>query len=172
MNANTSHKLTPRNEAARNLAYVWGLCLMGGGGVSSLCLDTLRPIGSQVLRVFMTLPARCFYSLLPFLLSAFAVIFSYHKILFLICGMKAACFGARCVLFGSHFGQGCWLAVPLLFFSEICSLPCLYYFWLKHISIDISLKISEIIVFILISALILGVDYQIITPFINRIMTL
>lgn len=70
--------------------------------------------------------------LLPFLLSAFAVYLSRPSFLFLIAFAKA--FSLAFVSAGllSAFGSAGWLARLLLMFSDCCTVPLLWLYWLRY----------------------------------------
>jgi len=70
---------------------------------------------------------------LPYLFAAFAVYISKPKLLYLICFVKAFCFAmcgyGICVAYGSAG----WLVRWLLQFSDICTVPVLCWFALRHL---------------------------------------
>lgn len=68
----------------------------------------------------------------PFLISAFAVIYSRPAILLSVCFLKACCYTLSSVCLMLHYGEGGWLIRWLLMAHESLSLPVLYLFWLRY----------------------------------------
>lgn len=152
------------------LAFFWflGLAfgilffLLSGDSFVSLMRGTLTSSVS-IIRVLCV-------SLLPFLLSAFAVFISEPRLLLLICFGKAFLFSF--VSFGviQAFGSAGWLVRWLLLFSDCASVPVLYWFWLRNISGNSRFCFWEICGFLSMELLIGSIDYCLVSPFLARLL--
>lgn len=73
--------------------------------------------------------------LFPFLLSAVAVYFSCHWLLYLTALAKMFSFGfCACAVTGAFGGAG-WLIRSLLLFTDFCTVPVLCWFQLRYLSL-------------------------------------
>lgn len=70
--------------------------------------------------------------LLPFLLSAFAVYFSRPYLLLVIAFVKAFSLAFVSAGLNTAFGAAGWLAQLLLMFSDCCTVPILWLYWLRY----------------------------------------
>jgi hypothetical protein len=101
--------------------------------------------------------------ILPFLLSAFLVNLGWKQFLPLVAFGKAFCFAFVATGILSCHGAGGWIALPLLMFSDILSIPVLWLYWLQQRDrVRLSNFTMEYLVFFL---LVGSVDYLIISPF-------
>ena len=106
--------------------------------------------------------------LFPFLLSALAVYLNCPKWLFLICGTKAAHFSFRCFLLYLCYGQACWLSCCLFMFTEICSLPCLFFYCIRHISLRRDRCLYTHVLILILVAVFAILDYRVVSPYAAR----
>jgi hypothetical protein len=67
----------------------------------------------------------------PFLISAFAVIYSRPLLFYSVCFLKSFYFVFSSVTIINHYGSGGWLVQRFLMANEILNLPILYTFWLR-----------------------------------------
>lgn len=108
--------------------------------------------------------------LLPFLLSASAVYLSQPLLLLATAFAKAFSFGFCAYAVDSAFRSAGWLMCLLLMFSDLCFLPVLMWFWLRHItgnrrSADVDLAVCAAI------AVCIGLfDYCIVSPFLAMVL--
>lgn len=149
---------------ARLLSCAWIAGFLLGLAVSYFFRNSISYLFTLSHALYSNAPLKLMLSILPFLLSVLTVSFSRPKWMFLICGMKAACFAVCCLLLYLCYGQAGWLACLLFLFSDICSLPILFLYWLQHIS-DTTCSLRKHFVFFLAMALIAFVDYGIVTPY-------
>lgn len=152
------------------LAFFWiaglllGICLYFAAGsfYSSVMPGALQGTVSIVSLLCI--------SILPFLFSAFAVFASKPFLLLLICFWKAFQFsfvslGVLC----SFSGSG-WLIRWFLMFSDMISLPLLYWFWVRHICAKRFLSGTEAFVIVSLFILIGSIDYCYISPFFTNLI--
>lgn len=145
------------------IAWVAGLLL--GGVVAAVSQETLSEAFRTASLSGSTLSGIVLPSLLPFLLSALAVYFSAPKFLTFICGVKAFSF-AFCG-FGLCFvyGQCSWLIRLLLMFTDVFSLPILYFYWTRYSSGERRPSwITNICIFCIL-LVISSIDHCFISPF-------
>ena len=72
-------------------------------------------------------------TLLPFLISAYAVSLSEPWLLLIFSTVKAFCYSFCAIGVSLAFGQSSWLVRFLFLFSDYMLLPLLYLYWLRHI---------------------------------------
>lgn len=147
------------------LSYIWLTGLLFGTAVSFFIRDYLTAFLSIFSPTFFSVPGKFLIALLPFLLSAFAVSFSHHVWLFWICGIKAVCFSICCFLFCLCYGQAGWLARWMFMFSDVCSLPFLFFYWLRHLGTHGDRSFYKHIIFWLPVVALVIIDYRIVTPY-------
>jgi len=109
---------------------------------------------------------------LPFLFSAFAVYFSHTQFLLPICFLKAFMFS--CCAFSAtwSFGSAGWLVRLLLQFTDICTLPLLCWFWIRHKSGELSRFWQDIVLCGLLVTVVCVVDYCIVSPYLVSLIEL
>lgn len=108
----------------------------------------------------------CLYcvSILPFVLSAFAVSFNRQLLLYPICFLKALSFTFVSGAVWVTSGSAGWLVWRLLMFCDVTSLPLLYWYCRRHISGLRSFSLTE---FLLVASLVFllgSIDYCCISP--------
>ena len=115
------------------LASVWICGLYFGSFAASqdsALVSLMRTAAQTRVSIVSLLPVL----LLPFLISAFAVSISKPWLIIPVCFVKAFSFGFQVGGIAAAFGNAGWLARILLLFSASCSVPVLYWFWLRHFS--------------------------------------
>lgn len=107
---------------------------------------------------------------LPFLISAYAVLISQVWLLFPVCFLKAFSFGF-CVAGVSYvFGSAGWLVCGLLLFTDLCTMPMLLFFWLRHIDGAHRPQLAESALTASLLFLAGSLDHCLITPFLAEII--
>ena len=112
--------------------------------------------------VFTSTAHKFFLTVLPFLFSVLTVHFFGPRCLLLICGFKAVCFSMCCCMLCLYYGQASWMAGVLFLFSDICSLPFLFLYWLRRVSVQ---QLPGFLKYLLLFCAILVIDYRIVTPY-------
>lgn len=102
-------------------------------------------------------------SLLPFLISAYAVFLSNFSLLLLISFAKAFLFSFVSLGIWVSFASAGWLMRILLLFADWTCLPLLYGFWLRSLSRRVGLW-ETMLVFALIG-LLGSIYFRVISPF-------
>ena len=102
---------------------------------------------------------------LPFLISAFAVYFSHHELLLPVCFCKAFSFACCAITATRVFGSAGWLVRLLLQFTDICTLPLLCWFWIRHARGEHEKLWMDIILCGVLVMVIGVVDYCVIAPY-------
>jgi hypothetical protein len=150
------------------LSWIWLFGLLLGFAVAFVSRDNITPLLSKVVPVIVSVPVKLLILSLPFLLSAFAVSIDRYGWLLLICGVKAFCFSFSCFLICLCYGQAGWLACGLFLFGELSSLPCLFFYWLRHLSIKGGDPMHiRVIIFILVAVFVI-IDYRILSPYAEK----
>ena len=106
----------------------------------------------------------------PFLLSALAVFTAQPWLLLVMSFAKAFCFGFCFWSMDRLFGSAGWLVCFLAMFSDICSIPVLMWFWLRHISGGRGRLMKDLAVCAALAAVIGSFDYCIVSPFLAAIL--
>ena len=102
---------------------------------------------------------------LPFLFSAIAVYCSVPGLILLISVLKAIFFAFCCCYLEYFFGSCSWLLRLLLLFSDICSIPVVFFYWLRHFEGNIHFSLQEHLWLSVFLMIVLGIDYFIVTPY-------
>ena len=106
---------------------------------------------------------------LPVLLSAFAVSICEPCLLLVISTFKAFSFSFCAWGVCLAFGQSSWLVLFLFLFSDICLIPALYFYWLRHIRQGSSSGWSNGLLLVY-ALLIFIADYWVVGPFLRIIL--
>ena len=147
------------------LVYIWLLGLLLGSGLSFLCRDYLISILPKIFPYFLSVPLKSWLTLLPFFLSVAAAYFSRPICLFYLCGIKAIWFAACCFLLCLCYGRSGWLARWLFLFFDVCSLPLLFFYWLRLLKNFREWTIYEHLILLLPLVALISIDYRIMTPY-------
>ncbi len=109
-------------------------------------------------------------SILPFLLSAFAVSISFPSLLYPLCFCKAFLFVF--ISFGvlRSYSDAGWLVRCLLLFSDNVGIPLLYCFWLRHLPGCQKSSLAESVLFLAFFLVLGCIDYRIISPFLAHLI--
>ena len=152
-------------DPAALLSCIWLLGIFLGLALASFSTDYVAPLLVKIVPSIIYTPIKLLIAILPFLLSVYAVSYTHRNWLFLICGLKASWFSFCCFLLCMCYGQAGWLACELFMFFEIFTLPCLFFYWVRHLSIQEGFPVHMHIVFFVLVAVIAIVDYRIMTPY-------
>lgn len=152
-------------SSATLLVYIWLAGMLFGTLISILCREHLTSWLPLIYPVFGSVHCKIFFPLLPFLLSAFAVSFSRSAWLFWLCGIKSTLFSACCVNLCLLYGQAGWLARWIFLFFDVCSLPLLFFYWLRNLGTHRDRHWYGRIVFYLVLLVLILIDYRIVAPY-------
>lgn len=108
-------------------------------------------------------------ALLPFLISAAAVLIAQVRLFYPVCFLKAFSFGFCAGGVYLVFGSAGWLVCGLLLFTDLCSMPLLYLFWQRYIDGSRRLALTDAVLPASLLFLIGSLDHCIITPFLMKI---
>lgn len=147
------------------LACAWLLGLVSGAVLSIFAGDPLFSMMRAAASSCVSIPGLLSATLLPLLFSAFAVYISKPWLLIPIAFGKAFLFSYLSVGVMIAFGSAGWLIWWLLMFSDSCSLPLLWWFWLKAVSQPRGSLIRRTGFALAAAAVIGSVDYCIVSPF-------
>ena len=109
-------------------------------------------------------------AILPFLICAFAVCCVHRYMLFAVVFVKAFFFGFSGICCFTAFHGAGWLIFSLLFFSDICLLPML--FWFAYQCLDNGLRRIKRDIFLCTMAALAvgGLNFYIISPFLAELI--
>lgn len=102
--------------------------------------------------------------LLPFLLSALAVYFFKPAFLPVIAFFKACTMAFVATGLMSAYGSAGWLAQLMLMFSDLCTVPLLWLFWLRHLGNPGRCSVTESCLFLASVCLVCFLDFYLISP--------
>ena len=159
-----------RKIATRLLALSWILGMILGSLGAIYGESTLVVLVRQGVCSELSFTGISVVTMLPFLLSAFAVTFSEPWLLLLISTLKAFSFSFCAWGVCLTFGQSGWLVLILFLFSDIALIPLLYFYWLRHIKGTIPPSFWELPLFLAIALLIGSIDYRFVSPFLSTLM--
>lgn len=152
------------------LVLSWCLGLLLGALAATAASNVLIPLMRRALHLPASLPGLLISIVLPFLLSAYAVSLSEPWLLLPISALKA--FGFAFCSFGVTltYGTAGWLVRLLFLFSDVCVIPILFFYWLRHIP-DASRKSGRELAGCLLLASFVGViDLYLISPFLAKLI--
>ncbi|MBQ7415636.1 MAG: hypothetical protein IJW14_01200 [Oscillospiraceae bacterium] len=159
-----------RTSAPWLLGIGWLLGIVLGGLSAAQAEDVLVPLIRDGAGRYASVVGLLATTLLPFLLSAFAVSLSEPWLLLIISTCKAFSFAFCAFGVSLAFGPSGWLVRFLFLFSDLCLIPLLYLYWLRHIRGECR-HIPWELPLCLSAALAVGmVDYWFISPFLVSIM--
>lgn len=159
-----------RKSSGILLALFWCCGLLVGIGLASGASEHLVSAMRRAAGIPVTILGLLLMTVFPFLISTFAIFRSDPRLLLVIAFLKAVCFG--CCSFGISlaFGSAAWLVRFLLLFSDGCTIPVLYWYWLQHISGVRSVSRWELCVLSGFYLLIGSIDYCLISPFLVKLI--
>lgn len=135
------------------LAFSWISGLFSGIALFCQVTDLLFYPVRKALIVCMSQQTQPCVVLLPWLLSAFAVVLSHTMLLFPVCFGKAFLFGFVSLGVRHCFGFSGWLHSFLLLFCDYVGIPMLYLFWIR------SLRMNETKNCRIVRSVLLGIVY-------------
>lgn len=167
------HHILPdvwRKNCKLYLAFSW-LCGLGFGVlVFSYAGNSHIPLMRMAATSHMSIVSLLSVLILPFLLSAFAVFCFRPQLLLAVSFGKAFSFAFVSISAIAAFGSAGWLVRLLLMFSEMLSLPLLFWFWLRYISGDFRPAPAAIFLTAALVFLIGSVDHCYISPMLARLI--
>lgn len=152
------------------LAFCWIVGLVVGAYVAQSEAETVIDLVRRSVQCEMTISGVMSVCVLPFLLSAFAVLICEPWLLLFISTLKAFRFSFCAWGVCLAFGQSSWLVLFLFLFSDICLIPLLVFFWIRNIRGHANLRLFEIVGFLIAAVSVGLVDYLFISPFLASLM--
>lgn len=153
------------------LAFFWCSGLLCGILVSFSAEDTfsswmrMNKVGS------VSIVSLLCVSLVPFLLSAFAVFISMPSLMLPVCFCKAFLFAFVSVGVMQAYGSAGWLIRNILLFSDCLTAPVLYLFWLRIISSPRRNRIWEGSFLCALLILIGSLDHRVFSPLVAGLLS-
>lgn len=115
-----------------SLAFFFVLGLFSGGYLFLRADDSFAFLMCRALSGRVSIVGLASVSVLPFLFSAFAVSLYLPRLFRVVAYCKALTFSYVALGIWAAYGSGAWLAHLLLMFSDICTIPLLWLYWLRH----------------------------------------
>lgn len=152
------------------LPFCWVLGLLLGT-LYGYCADRSYVLFMRIATTSsMSILGLLFVLYIPLLFSVFAVYFKRPQWLVPICFAKAFLFAScGCALF-IVFGSAAWLVRLLLQFSDLCSIPFLYWFCMRNITGRNSNTQSDFLVCCAAAAIIGIFDFGVISPYLVKLI--
>lgn len=147
------------------LALSWFLGMLLGVPAALAASEFLVPMMHESVQCSVSITGLLASTLLPFLLSAYAVSLSEPWLLLIISALKAFGFSYCACGVSLAFGQSSWLVRFLFLFSDHCLIPVLYLYWLRHIHGQTKTSVWELPACIGAALLVGSIDYCLIAPF-------
>lgn len=149
------------------LSWVFGLI---SGIAFSYCSDSFVSLMRGAALSPVSIVGLGAVMILPFLLSAFAVIIDHPGLLIPLAFCKAFLFAACAASVDHSFGDSGWLIRALLMFSDLCSLPVLFWLWTSCFTRGKDHYFRIITISFVLIILIGSVDFLIIAPFLASVI--
>jgi hypothetical protein len=162
------HSFTFRKKSHCFLALSWTFGLGFGGLVFRYVGSHLAPWMPLAASCQPSIPGLLFSTLIPFLLSAFAVYLSVPKLLFGICFCKAFLLGYVCCGVFAAFGSAGWLVRWLFLFTDLWGAALLYHYCGRHISGVRTFSPGVLTVYGCLLLVVALTDYGCIVPLLQR----
>lgn len=153
-----------RNKAAL-LGCFWLVGIFFGTSIFFFGFPLLSTVLPSICSLFFGEKRNLLFTILPFLLSAFAVSFRHQSWLFLICCIKATLSSFNYGILCLYYGQAGWIARWIFSFADICSMPLLFFYWLRNLSPSGRTYWQDHIVICIVLIVFLWIDYRFISPF-------
>ena len=147
------------------IIWIWFAGLLSGTWIFFFGLPYWVMKLSSIHSVLLGEKRDLFFTILPFLLSAIAVSFRRPSWLFLICWIKATLISFTCGIVCLYYGQAGWIARWIVSFVDICSIPLLFYYWLRNLSPPRCNHRHDYVVIFLVLLVFLLLDYRFVSPF-------
>ena len=146
------------------LGHLLGLLTAGSAG--DFFRSAMRTVVSSRVSIIGLLSS----AVLPFLFSAFAAYLGRPFLLFPTAFWKAFLFSYMGSGLFAAWGSAGWLITLLVMFGSLCSMPVLYWYWLRCLSG----RRFDVAVFCLLLGILVAVSlvhYYLMVPFLARIIT-
>lgn len=153
------------------LAFLYCAGLLIGAMLAVQASDCFLTWMRSVEIIRMSIVGLLTVTTLPFLISALAVLISQSWLLFPICFLKALSFGFCSGGVWFVFGSAGWLGCGLLLFTDLCALPVLFCYWLRHIE-GTKTALSEAALYMSLLFLAGSLDHCLISPFAAGILSI
>lgn len=147
------------------LALSWVAGLLLGVCSAFSASSFLVPMMRESIGCSVSIPGLLVAAFLPFLFSIYAVYLSEPWFLLIISTLKAFCFGFCACGVSLAFGHCSWLVRFLFLFTDVFSIPVLYWYWVKHIKIETKPIVQETLVCMGFVACFVAIDYCFVAPF-------
>lgn len=149
------------------LAFVWLTGLFTGFLFYCRYAPLFLPLMRRIHFDSVSIVGLLFSAFIPFLISAFAVIFSRPSLLLTVCFIKAFFFTLLSSAFFNRYGDSGWLVQRLILFHELFSFPILYTFWCRFFRLHKLPSIPECLLWICLEMLIVAMAYGLLEPIIK-----
>lgn len=150
------------------LSWLFGVFL----GISAALASSsfLIPMMRQSVQCSVSIPGLLAATVVPFLISAFAVSLSEPWLVLIISTAKAFSFSFCACGVSLAFGQSSWLVRFLFLFSDYLLIPLMYLYWMRHIQDQAVHRAWELCAYIGASLLIGGIDCFLVAPFLASLV--
>lgn len=152
------------------LALSWFLGMLLGVPAAVAASSFLVPMMHQSIQCAVSIPGLLAATVVPFLLSAFAVSLSEPWLLLIISTFKAFSFSFCSCGVSLAFGQSSWLVRFLFLFSDHLLIPLLYLYWMRHIRGQAINRSWELYGCIGAALLVGGIDRFLVAPFLASLV--
>ena len=147
------------------LALFWILGIALGIVYAAVCRSHVASLMRGFLSGTVSIVGLLCVSVIPFLFSAFAVLISKPRILFLVAFGKGFFFSFVSCGFLFSLGSAGWLFRLLLMFSDLVSMPVLFWYWQRHISGEACFSAVQSLFVASLLILIGSIDFCCVSPF-------
>lgn len=148
------------------------VCFLSGfliGVLYAFVIETDLPLMHSVFACSVSIVCSLGILLFPFLLSVVIIYFFDSSLLYLLCFSKALVFAFVSVRIIVSFSGGGWLLRILFMFSDIFTMPVLYFLWQRHLSEKTTLQMVDAIALFLLIIAIIFLDRYFIFPLTHRL---
>lgn len=152
------------------LVLLWLSGLVIGTLSAAMVDDTLVSLMRSVDFTRVSIFYHAAAAFLPFLLAAYFVSIGRPNLIFALCIFKSFAFAFCGKLIFDAYGSAGWLLRALLQFVDICTVPLLCWFCLRHVIRRQFTTNNDLIICALLTALVVCADYFIVSPILAELI--
>ena len=153
------------------LAFALGFGFLAGSLLAALESGYALQLISDAARTPVSYGAILAVMALPVLFTVYAAFIQRPWMLILISCLKATAFSylSACIL--QLYGEGAWLMLALLLFSDHLTLPLLCWIWIRYLRHGPRVVFRDMPAVILLLSGIVFLDYSFISPYLARLLS-
>ena len=160
-----------RRHSTVLLAAVWCLGLLAGIFLVSRASESVIALMRLAGKSRVSIVGLLLGNLLPFLLSFAAISSSMPRLVYAVCFFRSALYGFCAFGVGLGYGSAGWLVQALLLFSDVLTMPALFWFWIRHIGGRRRSRNRDFLLCVIYAVAVWAADFCLVAPFLARLLS-